>query len=399
MTRKEYIFNPYLTELDAKVLLSRKVKDEFQLILDRTIFYPDSAGGQTGDIGNINGIPVLRSEIDDDKIIHITKARIPGSEVKIQIDWSHRYDIMQQHTAQHLLSACFHVLYDAKTVGFHMNKDISVIDIEMDYMDDEIVRNIEDLANEIITYDFKVKSYFPKESELKEINFRKDPMVDHDLRVIEIDGFDYSACGGTHVSSTGELGLIKIISYEKHRGNHRLHVVAGKRALMDYSNKHNIIKKLNEKLSSNENNLLENLERKIEANSNLEAAYRELKYKTMEVLKENYLSRISEDNKSAIIIVRFDLLPFKDVNQFSKMFNELTHLTQIYYIENESRLNFYINIGADSPYDLEKIKAILKNEQDLRGGGDKNTLQGSININEEILPLELFQMTLLKSKK
>lgn len=399
MTRKEYMFNPYLMELDARVLLNRKIQNYFQLVLDRTIFYPDTAGGQTGDIGSINGIPVEKSIIEGDKIIHLTKSKVPGSEVKILIDWEHRYDVMQQHTAQHLLSACFHVLYDAKTIGFHMSTDFFVIDIEIDHMDDIVVNRIEELANDIIRYNFLVKSYFPKESELKNIDFRKDPMVSHDLRVIEIEGFDYSACGGTHVNSTGELGIIKIINYEKHRGNYRLHVVAGKRALQDYGIKNTILSKLNKILSSNDENLVESLQRKLDGNLQLETEYRNLKFKMMEVLKDNYLSKVTEETKNMTIIVRFDTLPFKDVNQFSKMFSDYPNLTQIYYLESNDRANFYINLPLDSKYDLDSIKSTLVSEHGLKGGGDKTTLQGSIEISKDTNVSELFQLTLLKSKK
>lgn len=399
MTRKEYMFNPYLMELDARVLLNRKIQNYFQLVLDRTIFYPDTAGGQTGDIGSINGIPVEKSIIEGDKIIHLTNSKVPGSEVKILIDWEHRYDVMQQHTAQHLLSACFHVLYDAKTIGFHMSTDFFVIDIEIDHMDDIVVNRIEELANDIIRYNFLVKSYFPKESELKNIDFRKDPMVSHDLRVIEIEGFDYSACGGTHVNSTGELGIIKIINYEKHRGNYRLHVVAGKRALQDYGIKNTILSKLNKILSSNDENLVESLQRKLDGNLQLETEYRNLKFKMMEVLKDNYLSKVTEETKNMTIIVRFDTLPFKDVNQFSKMFSDYPNLTQIYYLESNDRANFYINLPLDSKYDLDSIKSTLVSEHGLKGGGDKTTLQGSIEISKDTNVSELFQLTLLKSKK
>lgn len=399
MTRKEYMFNPYLMELDARVLLNRKIQNYFQLVLDRTIFYPDTAGGQTGDIGSINGIPVEKSIIEGDKIIHLTNSKVPGSEVKILIDWEHRYDVMQQHTAQHLLSACFHVLYDAKTIGFHMSTDFFVIDIEIDHMDDIVVNRIEELANDIIRYNFLVKSYFPKESELKNIDFRKDPMVSHDLRVIEIEGFDYSACGGTHVNSTGELGIIKIINYEKHRGNYRLHVVAGKRALQDYGIKNTILSKLNKILSSNDENLVESLQRKLDGNLQLETEYRNLKFKMMEVLKDNYLSKVTEETKNMTIIVRFDTLPFKDVNQFSKMFSDYPNLTQIYYLESNDRANFYINLPLDSKYDLDSIKSTLVSEHGLKGGGDKTTLQGSIEISKDTNLSELFQLTLLKSKK
>lgn len=399
MTRKEYMFNPYLMELDARVLLNRKIQNYFQLVLDRTIFYPDTAGGQTGDIGSINGIPAEKSIIEGDKIIHLTKSKVPGSEVKILIDWEHRYDVMQQHTAQHLLSACFHVLYDAKTIGFHMSTDFFVIDIEIDHMDDIVVNRIEELANDIIRYNFLVKSYFPKESELKNIDFRKDPMVSHDLRVIEIEGFDYSACGGTHVNSTGELGIIKIINYEKHRGNYRLHVVAGKRALQDYGIKNTILSKLNKILSSNDENLVESLQRKLDGNLQLETEYRNLKFKMMEVLKDNYLSKVTEETKNMTIIVRFDTLPFKDVNQFSKMFSDYPNLTQIYYLESNDRANFYINLPLDSKYDLDSIKSTLVSEHGLKGGGDKTTLQGSIEISKDTNLSELFQLTLLKSKK
>src|SRR5690554_4550463 len=214
MTRKIYWENPYLYEIDALVE-EKKIKDnKFYVKLNRTIFYPNMSGGQPGDKGTIDGIKVLDTYEESNKIIHVLEKNISQLKVKLKIDSTVRFDLMQQHTGQHLLSGVFYNLFNAETVGFHLGEEYVTIDITLDEISIDEIKKVEQMCNKIIQSNFKVKSYFVTNDNVHLIPVRKPPTVNEDIRIIEIEGFDYSPCGGTHVSYTGEIGLIKIRKWE-----------------------------------------------------------------------------------------------------------------------------------------------------------------------------------------
>lgn len=229
-----YYTDAYLVEFDAVVRDVRPQRDRWKIVLDRTAFYPTS-GGQpfdTGTIGEANVVDVFEQE--DGTIGHLVdRALETNSRVRGHVDWSRRFDHMQQHTGQHLLSAAFERETGAKTVSFHLGSSASTIDLDKELPADQIGR-VEDIANGVLWEDREVCVKFVTAHEAAKLPLRKDPARAGDLRIIEIKDYDLSACGGTHVRRTGGIGLIAISGFERFKGGLRVEFVCGGRALRAY---------------------------------------------------------------------------------------------------------------------------------------------------------------------
>ncbi len=219
-TRRLYYDDAYLLEFDAEVAERTVHEGSPAVVLDATAFYPES-GGQPWDRGTLGGIEVLKVLDLDGTILHVLKAEIASGRVTGKIDRTTRLDHMQQHTGQHVLSQAFWELLKGETLSFHMGPDISTLEIGLKAIDDAGGDRVEDRANAIVWEDREVKTYFVPEERIGEVPLRRPPKKQGLLRVVEVDGFDYSACGGTHVGRTGEIGLIKLGGIEKIRGNLR----------------------------------------------------------------------------------------------------------------------------------------------------------------------------------
>ncbi|MGQ9458468.1 MAG: alanyl-tRNA editing protein [Anaerolineae bacterium] len=229
-----YYEDPYLTEFSARVVDRRTWDGQPALVLDRTAFYPTS-GGQPHDTGRLNRARVVGVEEDPEgRVVHILDVPVEEDEVRGQVDWARRFDHMQQHTGQHILSqACWQVLR-AETVGFHLGDETSTIDLDVAGLDFGALEQAEALANEIVFQDRPVRAAFFSEEEAATLPLRKPPAVHGAIRVVQVEGFDCSACGGTHVRRTGEVGPIAIVRVE-HRGQEsRVHFVCGHRAARDH---------------------------------------------------------------------------------------------------------------------------------------------------------------------
>jgi alanyl-tRNA synthetase len=231
MTERLYYSDCYLREFDARVIDS--ADGGRRVYLDRTAFYPTS-GGQPFDLGTLGGVRVEEIADEDDRIAHVlaaplTAAEVRGQEVRGQVDWTRRYDHMQQHTGQHLLSAALIELFNTPTLSFHMSADTSTIDVESPgFNEKQIARAIERCA-ELVAASLPVTISYEDAS--VDLGLRKASQRTGTLRIVSIEGVDRSACGGTHVRSTSELGPILIRKVDKMRGNARLEFVCGGRAL------------------------------------------------------------------------------------------------------------------------------------------------------------------------
>ncbi|MFZ3216875.1 MAG: DHHA1 domain-containing protein [Candidatus Acidiferrales bacterium] len=205
------------------------------MILDKTAFYPTS-GGQPHDLGTLGGVPVVEvldgsAPNESHQVVHYTGAAVPAGPVHGQIDWSRRIDHMQQHTAQHLLSAAFIELFGFQTVSFHLGREISTIDLSAPSVVPRHLAEAERRTNEIIFEDRPVEIRFGTAQELAEAGIRKTVAREGILRAIEIYGFDRQPCGGTHLARTGQAGLLLIRKLERRRDSWRIEYVAGYRAL------------------------------------------------------------------------------------------------------------------------------------------------------------------------
>ena len=229
-TERLYYRDCYLREFDADVLAAEPDGKAFRVYLDRSAFYPDS-GGQSSDHGMIAGIPVLNVIDEGERVAHVMERPPAGRRVSGQIDWARRFDHMQQHTGQHILSAAFEQIDNYGTVSFHLGSATSTIDLGSDRLGRRQLEEAEELANRIIFEDREVHILFKSGAEASQMNLRKPTEREGEVRVIEIPEFDLSACGGTHVSRTGAVGTILVRKFERLKGLTRVEFVCGRRAL------------------------------------------------------------------------------------------------------------------------------------------------------------------------
>lgn len=252
MTDRLYYSDAYKTEFQAQVVERLQHQGKPAIVLDQTYFYPDS-GGQPCDYGWIDGVPVVQVIIRpaDNAIVHVLSAAVNPLDVKARIDWPRRFDHMQQHTGQHLLSQAFVRIAEAETISFHLGSGSCTIDLDLPSLDDEQLDRAEALANEIVWQNRHVNVQWAHASEVVNLPLRRLPDVNGDkFRLIDIADFDLTACGGTHVNQTGEVGQVKILGIERRGESLRVEFVCGLRALLDYRRKNQIINRLSAELTT-----------------------------------------------------------------------------------------------------------------------------------------------------
>lgn len=250
---KLYINNSYLDEFEAEIVRIKPAADgRWAVVLDRTAFYPAS-GGQPCDTGTLGDSPVVDVEERCGEVVHMTTAcpDAGNGSIKGKVDWDRRFDHMQQHTGQHILSGAFWQELGLATVGFHMGAAVSHIDIDTPALHDDDVALVENLANRIVFENKSVIIHYADKESLSQFTLRKCPVKDFAaIRVIDIGGFDCSPCGGTHLARTGEAGLIKVRNWSKKNGAMRVEFVCGGRALADYRQKNTVVAELSALLSA-----------------------------------------------------------------------------------------------------------------------------------------------------
>lgn len=240
--------NPYLREFDATVVACTEGKKGFEVVLDNTAFYPEG-GGQPADLGRLNEATVTDVRRQNGVIVHFTdQAFDVGATVHGVLDWERRYDNMQNHTGEHVLSGVINHAFGYENVGFHMHDDAITIDMDGPMTDDD-VKAMETAANDMIKANIPVDISFPSAEERAAMGFRSKKELTGKVRIVNIPTADCCACCGTHVKTTQEVGIIKVLSASKHRGGTRIEFVCGDRALRDFTNKHEEVLKVSRLLS------------------------------------------------------------------------------------------------------------------------------------------------------
>ena len=233
MTDRLYYQDPYLREFDADLVETVSHDRRTALVLDRSAFYPTS-GGQPFDVGMFADVRVLEVvEAEDGRILHVVDRAPSVTRLHGAIDWTRRFDHMQQHTGQHVLSAAFARLFDARTESFHMGADYSTIDLARE-MSPAHIATAEDEANRVVWEDRPVTIRFAAADDAASLGLRKESKREGTLRLIDIEGFDLSACGGTHVARTGAIGIIAVSATERFRGGSRVTFLCGGRVLSGF---------------------------------------------------------------------------------------------------------------------------------------------------------------------
>jgi alanyl-tRNA synthetase len=252
MIDRLYFHDQYLTSFETRIVERLKHGRRTGIILERTYFYPTS-GGQAHDTGMIDGCQVLDVFVrnSDQAIVHTIENEIWADEVLCHIDWPRRFDQMQNHTGQHILSQAFLRVTEVETVGFHLGTESVTIDLPTANIEPAQVEEAELLANQIVWENRPVTARIVSQDDLIGYDIRRLPDIDgDDLRLVEIEDFDLTACGGTHVRSTGEVGLVKIVKLERRKDSLRVDFRCGQRALFDYRLKNRIMNRLAAELTT-----------------------------------------------------------------------------------------------------------------------------------------------------
>jgi alanyl-tRNA synthetase len=254
--------DPYLRECDAVVREILALPEGQGVVLDKTVFYPEG-GGQPADRGTLNGRPVFDVTEQGDAIVHVLEGGFlkTGDPVRGILDWDRRFDHMQQHSGQHLLSQAFVRILEADTASFHLGSDDATIDIVAGDPSWESMIMVENEANRIVFENREIRIVRRSAHDLDAVPLRKRPALTGDVRLVEIHDYDWSLCCGTHVRRTGEIGLIKILRWEKYKGGSRVHFVCGGRALGDYRQKSALARSASQILTAGENEIVDLLEK------------------------------------------------------------------------------------------------------------------------------------------
>lgn len=382
MTIKSFLQDAYTWQFNAKVIRIETINNRTAIVLDHTYFYPEG-GGQPSDFGTINGIKIEDVQISGEVISHFTSDQINfniGDTVEAQIDESRRFTLMQQHSGQHLLSSCAEKLYNANTVGFHIGDDYITIDLDQK-LDPAQILLLEKTANELIYKNLKIVAHYPNSEELLKMPLRKQPKVTENIRVIEIIGADYSPCGGTHLKSTGEIGIIKIKRVDPYKTGVRIEFGCGSFAL-DFMNERNeIINQLMRLFSVKDNEILSFSELLIQRQKDDKAKLQFYKEKLIknevELLMQGYDSEEDDETIKIITLNEVDL-PMVDLRyKVGLITSEPDRI--VIGASNEDGKSHMVVAKSDNISESIDIGSLFKEiagTYGIRGGGSKTVAQG-----------------------
>ena len=398
MTAKLFYQDPYITTFIAQRL--KQATDEVgrpYVVLDQTAFYP-TGGGQPHDTGTLNGVNVIDVEEVDSEIRHYVQDHIPeGDQLKGEIDWVRRYDHMQQHAGQHILSAAFEDQFGYKTVSFHLGKEICTIDLNISSLEEEEGRKAEAFANDVIQENHPIETKWVKEEELANYPLRKQIAVSDQIRLVMVPGVDYSGCGGTHPSSSGQVSAISILKWEKQKKQIRVSFVCGNRVLDQLRDKQTVVQGLTNVLNVPQSDLVEAANRVVTQSKEHEKTIDELKDQLLDFKAKDLLHSADTIHSQKVVQMISMEYGMKELQKLAKTILVKAPSVVVFFIsEMENKLQIVCGRGEELDLDMN---ATLKEVLPLingKGGGKKDFAQGggeAIRSAEEVL-IELVKVSL-----
>lgn len=368
MTKRIYETDAYCREFQAVVLSCEKADENYHIILDQTAFFPEG-GGQSADIGTIDGVEVFDVQIIDGRIIHKAKAEVQvGKSVVGKIDWALRFSRMQSHAGEHLVSGIIHSMFGYSNVGFHMSESLVTFDFDGP-ISQSAMEEIEEKANRAIYENVDITAFCPDASELGSINYRSKLDLDEGVRLVTIDGYDCCACCAPHPSKTGDIGVIKIINFYPLRGGTRIEMLAGINAFKDYRSLHNSNKAMMGLLSASRDSVGEVVQREHDALSELKAENKKLSQKLA-----FYGLEIAEIGNSVCAFSQNST--YDDLIYCANTLNE----RQIDYcfLFSQTDGDNYIYVVSSKSGDVRNLVSQLNRELSGKGGGKPSHAQGKV---------------------
>ena len=382
---KLFYIDSYIKNFTAEIAEVKEVDDKFHVLLNKTAFFP-GGGGQYCDLGIIDNINVLDVYEENDKIYHVLEKK-PNRihKVKCEIDWDRREYGMQHHFGQHIISACFNNEYKAKTVGFHLGKDFSTVDIEGFFKEEDILK-IEKMCNEIIRENITVEFLNITKKEAKKLKIKEDlSKLGDNIRVVKIDDIDMNLCCGVHMKNTLDLRVIKIKKFEKYKKATRIEFLCGTKAIEEMLKRENYLNKICKLLSSNEEDaykIIENLNNKLnevnKENRRLEEIISNYEVKEM-------IESAEKINNMNVIVKVYENKTMNYMNKIANKIIEKENNIGLFALKNDDRLNLLFACSKN----LEKMdmNILLKDSIKLidgKGGGSKVLAQGGGKNNSNL---------------
>ncbi len=373
MTEKLYYKNSYIKDFDATVLGCVKNADIYEILLDKTAFFPEG-GGQKSDEGYIGDAFVFDVQETENGIVHYSKTAVNiNEEYNCKIDWNLRLRRMQQHSGEHIISGLVHSLYGYDNVGFHMEADSVTIDFNGE-LDRAQLDDIEDRANKAIYDNLSINCHFPDEKTLKTTDYRSKLELTENVRLVEIENIDLCACCAPHVKRTGEIGVIKILDFMRHRGGVRLVAKSGYDALKDYREKYKNIYEISNLLSAKQNETPSAVER---VKKELDEAHRELYNFKLSVAQNVDININSNGNVSYFISNNFDS------DMLRTVVNSGMNKTRLCIAFSGSDSEGYSYIAGSLSLDMKNIAKLINTKLFGRGGGRDTMIQGKLSAVKE----------------
>lgn len=374
-TERLFDTDSYLKEFQATVVSCEKKKeDTWHVVLDRTAFFPEG-GGQSGDAGWLNELPVTDTREKDGIIYHEMKESLEmGVQVNGKIDFAERFSKMQQHTGEHILSGLVHAAYGYDNVGFHLGAEVTTLDFNGE-LSAEQVQTMEVRVNETICANIPVQVLFPSKEELKTMDYRSKIEIEGQVRIVEIPGIDRCACCAPHVKTTAEVGLLKVLSCERHRGGCRLTIVCGMRALRDYQKKQQVSEKISVALSAKPDKIDEAV---VHLQEQQQSLREQLNCVQTLYLQEKLAKISSEDSFVCIFEEALDSIAMRN---FVNVAMERCDGICAAFLGNEERGYHYI-LGSKT-MDVREVSKKLNERFSGKGGGKPQMVQGSLTGHAE----------------
>ncbi|QHA91336.1 DHHA1 domain-containing protein [Bacillus sp. N1-1] len=395
-TTKLYYKDPYITTFTAKKC--EQLTDEENrsyVVLDQTAFYP-TGGGQPCDTGTLNGVQVHDVEEVEGEVRHYVDGTLDDEQVKGEINWTRRFDHMQQHAGQHILSAAFEDQLGYSTVSFHLGQEVCTIDLDVAHLSEEDAEVAEEFANDVIQQNLPIETKWVNEEELARYSLRKQLAVSENIRLVMIPNVDYSGCGGTHPSSTGQVRAISILKSEKQKKQIRVHFVCGKRVTNELRTKQAVVLGLTNVLSVPESKLVDAAKRVLLQSKEHEKTIDELNEKLLSFEAKELLQAAEMIHDQKVVQMISSKYGMKDLQKLAKMvLKEDPEVVVFFVSEGDHKLQIVCGRGEKIDQDmnlaLKKVLPFING----KGGGKKDFAQGGgepIRSAEEVL-IELVKAT------
>ena len=373
MTERLFEKDAYCRSFSANVVSCKEKDGSFFVVLDKTAFFPEG-GGQAPDKGTINGVNVLDVQEKDGIVYHKTeKAFNSGDTVSCELDWELRFERMQSHAGEHIVSGVVHSLFGYDNVGFHMSEKTMTVDFSGPLTADDIAK-VELESNKAIYKNAPITASYPTKDELAVADYRSKIEPRDGIRLITIEGVDCCACCAPHPSFTGEIGVIKIIDFCPHKKGTRIEMVAGINAFYDYSALHTSVKQVMNLLSAKRDSIAVSVEKLQETANNLKSENGKMSRKLA-------LASLSPVTVNGCAYAINENMSYDDLRECAN--NLIENGTRKCILLSSADADSYIYVVSSAEKDVRSLVSELNSEFSGKGGGKDNYAQGKLSASSE----------------